>query len=76
MENDVDEVNCVNNSSCLCENNIPEASLGDRYRSSLKILELKCWLICRSTSTNKRKPSTQEINIDTMKIQSTSANLL
>ena len=30
VENDVDEVNRVNNSSCLRENDIPGASLGDR----------------------------------------------
>ena len=43
MENDVDEANRVNNSSCLRENDIPRASLGDGNQSSLKIPELKGW---------------------------------
>ena len=30
MENDIDEVNRVNNSLCLRENDIPGASLDDR----------------------------------------------
>ena len=53
----MDEGNRVSNSSCLRENDIPGASLGDRDRSSLKILELKGWLICRSASTKGRKLS-------------------
>ena len=57
MKNDVDEADRVNNSSCLRENDIPEASLGNRDRSSLKIPELKGWLICRGASTKGRKPS-------------------
>ena len=42
---------CVTNSSCLRENDIPGASLGDRDPNSLKILELRHWLICRNAST-------------------------
>ena len=57
MENDIDEANHVNNSSCLCENDIPGASLGSRDLRSLKILELKHWLICRNASMKGRKPN-------------------
>ena len=41
MENNVDETNRVNNSLCLCENDIPGTSLGNRDQNSLKIPELK-----------------------------------
>ena len=55
MENDVDGTKCVTNSVCLCENDIPGASLGDRDPNSLKIPELKHWLICRNASTKGKK---------------------
>ena len=58
MESDVDAANnCVNNSLCLRENDIPGALLGDRDQRLLKISELKSWLIYRSASTKGRKPS-------------------
>ena len=42
------EKKCVARSSCLRESDIPGASLGDRNPNSLKIPELKRWLICRT----------------------------
>ena len=45
------EKKCVARSSCLRESDIPGASLGDRNPNSLKIPELKRWLICRNAST-------------------------
>ena len=55
MENDVDGAKCGTNSACLCENDIPGASLGDRDPNALKIPELKRWLICRNASTKGKK---------------------
>ena len=58
MENDTDGdrgTKLSTNFSCLRENDIPGASLGDRDPNSLKILELKCWLICRNASTKGKK---------------------
>ena len=58
MENDTDGdrgTKLSNNSSCLRENDIPGASLGDRDPNSLKIPELKRWLICRNASTKGKK---------------------
>ena len=55
MESDVDGDNLVTNSSCLHKNGIPGASLGDRDPNSLKIVELKHWLICRNASTKGKK---------------------
>ena len=51
MESDVDGAKGVTNSSCLHENDIPGASLCDKDPNSLKIPELKHWMICRNTST-------------------------
>ena len=39
----------------LNESNIPGASLGGRDPSSLKIAELKQWLLCRNASTKGKK---------------------
>ena len=39
----------------LNENDIPGASLGGRHPSSLKIPELKRWLVCRNASTKGKK---------------------
>ena len=58
MENDTDGdrgTKLSTNSSCLRENDIPGASLGDRDPNSLKIPELKRWLICRNASTKGKK---------------------
>ena len=55
MENNVDGTKCVTNSACLCENDIPGASLGNRDPNSLKIPKLKHWLICRNASTKGKK---------------------
>ena len=55
MESDVDGAKRVTNSSCLRENDIPGASHGDRDPNSLKIAELKRWLICRNASTKGKK---------------------
>jgi len=55
MGNNVNETNHVNNSSYLREIDIPGALLGNRDPSSLKILELKCWLVCRNASTKGKK---------------------
>ena len=58
MENDTDGDHGTKlsaNSSCLRENVIPGASLGDRDPNSLKIPELKRWLICRNASTKGKK---------------------
>jgi len=55
MANNMNETNRVNNSSCLHEIDIPGASLGNRDPSSLKIPELKHWLICRNASTKGKK---------------------
>ena len=41
MENNIDEANHVNNSSCLHENDIPGALLGESDQNTLKIPELE-----------------------------------
>jgi len=51
----MNETNCVNNSLCLCEINIPGASSGNRDPSSLKISVLKCWLVRRKNAWTKGK---------------------
>ena len=45
----------VTNFSCLRENDIPGTLLSDKDPNSLKIAELKCWLICRNASTKGKK---------------------
>ena len=82
MENNVDEANSVNNSSCLHENDIPGASLSSENQK----VHWKFWSLITDwyVGTLQQKEenracfevSTQEINIDTMKTRSTSADLL
>ena len=43
------------NRAFLNESDIPGAFLGGRDPSSLKIPELKWWLLCRNASTKGRK---------------------
>ena len=51
MENDGNETI----ETVINENDIPGASLGGRDPSSLKIPELKRWLLCRNASTKGKK---------------------
>ena len=55
MDRDEDRTKYVTNSSFLCESDISGASLGDKDPRSLKIPELKRWLICRNASTKGKK---------------------